>query len=1242
MFSVNLQSFHEERLSSCSCEDDLEEGSIETVVSSDEGDNLLQEESLNTETDMLERLCTVDQAHNIDLFQQLRAWQAEQREQLIREQQNQLLQLHAEQQAAESRVLVQRQNLWNFSKTTPSSPGVKSLPQKRSQPEKVQGGLPRAIASSTLALARLRLQESVMVNSDHAGHTPVKVKEHSLQTVPKILTPSHTEEIGVDFEKDVASEVGSCIPDSKSETDDLHAQLGPELGTVNEHKLTNDQPDNVPSDGDAMHRLESGMSVSEYDELPVGVAAARGKSFEELVLEQIEKEEHLSQFVPVPKRGKSFLKKGQGTARFRTQQRPFRTLVRGKDLPVHSLKQSASCENELQVIKPPRSTLAADSVVQPISRKSCLKKKAVQNMDSVAQVDIVSAETSCIKTPVTSTPDRKQLRSSADNVHVGPTVAEPSSRRDSTGDASYIACMQAQAKKEVAEIDSLQEFELLEHFVDDNASFTSNTSTISQIFARHDVRRPDKFCGVQQNGSGPVNCTLVNKEATVMGEEENEEAYSDENTMSSIDDSDDDGDGNATLVDDTDVVTAAPSIAVENTVQPTTLQTIYRKIASMNGRCLAAEAQSFGTVHQRMLLSNGSHHPDSHLQTCSVENVAQESAEYKQGLSQENDYIELDSIHAPVKQVRDSDVVEHAAAEVMFSDEMAWSDSVISSPVHADRLQRNSLSSNLGSTSSSEALLSVETGYHTAEAQIDSPPTSKLAQKLFPKLKPQKPKTSELKSSSQADVSNHVAEGTDVAATVTSPALREKLAQLEAEIHQFRSENAALTTLRKEREQLVDRLKKEMAEFERQKADELQRFEEFKAEEIKKLKKERKVFETYQKSARAGPDRQDREAMEMLKSQVNELREDTKRKEQKWMASNKRLRGRVEQLEQENAELRDEIRVLEQRRLQEWKPRKNDPVPAAQSEAKLVESAVAGHNAAVQTSQKQAEKSLKQNERQKRALDTEISKSAACFSSDSDTKPSSETKVNSDIVDESEELRNSVPKPLTVSPPAVSTNAGNNEVKSLSAVRKTAPKSVSLQSVDIGNRPYDQVQHPDGKVERVCPDGSREVLFTNGTRKQISSDGQTIIVSFFNGDIKQISPDGRVVYYYADAQTTHTTYSDGLQVFQFTNGQVEKHYIDGTKEIQFPDQTIKYLFSDGSAESVFLDGTVVHVESSGNKQITFPNGQKEIHTALFKKREYPDGTTKTVFTDGRQETRYSNGRVRVKDVSGVVVLDQLA
>ncbi|XP_063647942.1 centromere protein J isoform X4 [Pan troglodytes] len=184
-----------------------------------------------------------------------------------------------------------------------------------------------------------------------------------------------------------------------------------------------------------------------------------------------------------------------------------------------------------------------------------------------------------------------------------------------------------------------------------------------------------------------------------------------------------------------------------------------------------------------------------------------------------------------------------------------------------------------------------------------------------------------------------------------------------------------------------------------------------------------------------------------------------------------------------------------------------------------------------------------------------------------------------------------------------------------------------------------EISHPDGKVEKVYKNGCRVILFPNGTRKEVSADGKTITVTFFNGDVKQVMPDQRVIYYYAAAQTTHTTYPEGLEVLHFSSGQIEKHYPDGRKEITFPDQTVKNLFPDGQEESIFPDGTTVRVQRDGNKLIEFNNGQRELHTAQFKRREYPDGTVKTVYANGHQETKYRSGRIRVKDKEGNVLMD---
>ena len=79
------------------------------------------------------------------------------------------------------------------------------------------------------------------------------------------------------------------------------------------------------------------------------------------------------------------------------------------------------------------------------------------------------------------------------------------------------------------------------------------------------------------------------------------------------------------------------------------------------------------------------------------------------------------------------------------------------------------------------------------------------------------------------------------------------------------------------------------------------------------------------------------------------------------------------------------------------------------------------------------------------------------------------------------------------------------------------------------------------------------------------------------------------------------------------------------------------------------------------KVLQLPNGEKEEHTRMWKRRSYPDGTVtaecrystlmsmkdlnlvfyqvKILHADGRQETRYAGGRVRVKDSQGNLVQD---
>lgn len=123
-----------------------------------------------------------------------------------------------------------------------------------------------------------------------------------------------------------------------------------------------------------------------------------------------------------------------------------------------------------------------------------------------------------------------------------------------------------------------------------------------------------------------------------------------------------------------------------------------------------------------------------------------------------------------------------------------------------------------------------------------------------------------------------------------------------------------------------------------------------------------------------------------------------------------------------------------------------------------------------------------------------------------------------------------------------------------------------------------------GRIEEVLSDGSRCIHYRNGTIKIIDPQGTTT-VQFLNGDTKRSDARGVVVYFYKQAATTHTTHPDGMEVYEFPNGQVEKHYPDCRKEVIFPDHTRKVIAPDGTQDSYYPDGVVLREHTDGRQEM---------------------------------------------------------
>ncbi|KAM7406895.1 hypothetical protein PAMA_002880 [Pampus argenteus] len=531
----------------------------------------------------------------------------------------------------------------------------------------------------------------------------------------------------------------------------------------------------------------------------------------------------------------------------------------------------------------------------------------------------------------------------------------------------------------------------------------------------------------------------------------------------------------------------------------------------------------------------------------------------------------------------------------------------------------------------------------SASQEPDPPAASQLMTRLFPSLKP-KAQNAPLPPPTVTFATSESRKAEEEAGQqVQSRQLRERLVELEIEIERFKKENAALTKLRQENEKHQDNLRKECLEFEQRKAEELAKFEEYKKEENKKLQKERKLFEKHASAARAIPDKKEREEIQELKQQLSSLQEELRRRESRWTSTHSRLRQQIDSLNQENSSLRDEICMLEKLRLSAWK---KNPVNAEKDkDVKDVSSVTKGVKFANPLDSRGSSSSCPPQSSTAAATRGSCRESSQAATGPLTTgrksslrRPagsgsSSSSSSSSSVAGRRSEERST--------PASENHNKPPNQEHSHSCSPKgnSPPHEPECSEAKELESAQEVIAHPDGKIEKVLAGGDRLIVFPNGTRKELSADGLTVKVTFFNGDTKQITADQRVIYYYAVAQTTHITYPDGIEVLHFPNNQTEKHFPDGRKEITFPDQTVKNLYPGGREESVLTDGTIIQINPDGTKEIHFNTGQKEVHTADYKRREYPDGTVKTVYTDGRQETRYPTGRLRIKDKDGNVLLD---
>ncbi|KAL4505888.1 hypothetical protein ABPG72_013649 [Tetrahymena utriculariae] len=143
----------------------------------------------------------------------------------------------------------------------------------------------------------------------------------------------------------------------------------------------------------------------------------------------------------------------------------------------------------------------------------------------------------------------------------------------------------------------------------------------------------------------------------------------------------------------------------------------------------------------------------------------------------------------------------------------------------------------------------------------------------------------------------------------------EQIEKLDSEVSKVKLENERVKRMRSKYEDLLKSFNKEKEQFAKQKELEIQELEEWKKEEKKKIQNEKRIADRQQKAMQNMPNRKEREEIENLKAINKKLQEEIKIKDQRNKLTIDRQKKLIDELTQKNQELKDEIKHLENMRL---------------------------------------------------------------------------------------------------------------------------------------------------------------------------------------------------------------------------------------------------------------------------------------------------------------------------------------
>ncbi|XP_042903346.1 centromere protein J isoform X2 [Parasteatoda tepidariorum] len=459
--------------------------------------------------------------------------------------------------------------------------------------------------------------------------------------------------------------------------------------------------------------------------------------------------------------------------------------------------------------------------------------------------------------------------------------------------------------------------------------------------------------------------------------------------------------------------------------------------------------------------------------------------------------------------------------------------------------------------------------------------------------------------------------------------MKQKIVQLENEIAIYKEYNAQLEKRCKERDEVSRKLNKEYNDIEKYKTEQMKKVDEEVEKARQQMKRERESFQRLKKSQKENFSRKEREELSALRKENEELQEELRRQKIKFTKENRRLNSQLVAAENEREESKLKVITLEEQvdellkslrasRYRFKTPKSNKSDQYEESRQKDDDSSTAdsfNSNEKKDTTKRKAS-SLKTSHSNK-SVKVNSSKPKVHF----DLPPELDTSKNDVASEESKDDRSS--SELDHDP--------KNDVNFTKSTNKDAESHGSPLS-EVSNS---KIQ-PD-IVQKLLPSGDTEIIYPSGTKKTIRVDG-TIYIVYHNGQTKYIYPDKHEIHQFENG-VVEESFPDGSRVTKFPNGQVQYLMPDGIKENNFPDGDSQIIYPDGTEVIKSADGMQRMLKPDGTDILYWENGEREIRTSTYKKREFADGSVRILYINGRRETRYTNGRIRVKDKDGRILFD---